>query len=179
MRIKSFLFGLYILTALSCGSQNSRKQEMLNIIEKKEKSIKDISIDLRPGQSIPMSESDELVTLLLDFYEAFPDSKHAPACLDKIHMIYSSTKRYPLSAEYGNILLLNYPEYINRAMIIESMAVTYDLFIQPRNKEKVRMYNELLLKENPDLSQEKKEEIQFKLDNLDLTLEEIIKKSSE
>ena len=94
-------------------------------------------------------------------------------------MIYSSTKRYPLSVNYGDTLLNQYPDYINRAMIIESMAVTYDIFILPRNKDKVRFYNELLLKENPDLSEDKQAEIKFKLENLDLTLEEMIEKSNQ
>jgi len=93
-------------------------------------------------------------------------------------MIYSSTKRYSLSVNYGDTLLKQYPNYINRAIIIESMAVTFDIFILPRKKEKVRFYNELLLKENPDFPKEKQEEIKFKLENLDLTLEEIIQKAN-
>ena len=168
-----------LFVATSCGSQNVSDQEMLNRIEQKEKSIKDISIDLRPGQLIPISESDELVDLLLDYYHTYPKSNQAPVCLVKIHMIYSSTKRYPLSVNYGDTLLKEYPSYINRAMIVESMAVTYDIFILPRNKQKVRFYNELLLKENPNLPLDKREEIEFKLENLDLTLEEMIRKANQ
>ena len=94
-------------------------------------------------------------------------------------MICSSTKRYPLSINYGDTLLNQYPDYINRAMIVESMAVTYDIFISPRDKEKVRFYNELLLKENPNLPKDKRKEIEFKLENLDLTLEEMIEKANQ
>ena len=179
MKIKSIFFLVCLFIASSCGSQNISDQELLNRIEQKEKSIKNISIDLRPGQIIPLSESDELVDLLLEFYHNYPKSIQAPLCLDKVHMIYSSTKRYPLSVNYGDTLLSEYPNYINRAMIVESMAVTHDVFILPRNKSKVRFYNELLLKENPDLPKERKKEIEFKLENLDLSLEEMIRKANQ
>ena len=179
MKIKVLSIVLGIFITISCDSHNANNELMLEKIEKKEQSIKQISIDLKPGQVIPMSESDELVELLLSYYESFPNSIEAPLCLDKIHMIYSSTKRYPLSIKYGDILLDEYPNYINRTMIIESMSVTYDIFILPRNIEKIRYYNELLLKENPELPEEKREEIEFKLENLDLTLEELIRKSNQ
>ena len=94
-------------------------------------------------------------------------------------MIYSSTKRYEKSAIYGDTLVLEYPDYINRPLILESMANVYDMYIFPRDTSKVRYYNELLLKENKDISKEKREEIQFKLDNLELTLQEIIMKVNE
>ena len=179
MKIKLLFIVLGIFITVSCDSQNVNNESMLAEITKKEQSIKQISIDLRPGQVIPMSESDELVELLLAYYHASPESVEAPLCLDKIHMIYSSTKRYSLSVNYGDTLLNQYPDYINRAMIIESMAVTYDIFIHPRNKDKVRFYNEMLLTENPDLPEEKQAEIKFKLENLDLTLEEMIRKSNQ
>ena len=178
MKIKLLFIVLGIFITVGCDSQNANNEKMLSEIAKKEQSIKKISIDLRPGQVIPMSESDELVDLLVDYYHTYPESLEAALCLDKIHMIYSSTKRYSLSVNYGDTLLKQYPNYINRAIIIESMAVTFDIFILPRKKEKVRFYNELLLKENPDFPKEKQEEIKFKLENLDLTLEEIIQKAN-
>ncbi|MBL1280446.1 MAG: hypothetical protein COA33_009250 [Fluviicola sp.] len=172
MKLFSVIFTLLILTA--CGSSDNGLKDLKVKIEQKEEAIKELSKDLRPNQKIPVSEREELVDLLLGFYHSYPKNEFAPVSLDKLHMIYSATREYQKSADYGDTLLNNYPNYINRALILESMAVNYDLFIQPRDTSKVRKYNEILLKENPDFSPEKIEGIQFKLDNLGLTMEELI-----
>ena len=163
----------------NCGSQEIDASEGLKLIEAKESSILELSKKLKAGEIVPLSESDELIDLLLDFYHSNPKDKSAPLCLNKVHMIYSSTNRHEQSAVYGDTLILEYPEYINRALILESMANVYDMYILPRDTVKVRYYNEILLKENKDISKEKREEIEFKLENLDLTLEELIMKVNE
>ncbi len=157
-------------------SNNESAEVLLEQIKEKEDLISDLSKDLRPGMKTPTVMSEELVDLLLTFYHTFPDNASAPVCLDKVHMVYSAKRQYQKSADYGDTLLNNYPKYINRPMILESMATTYDIFIEPRDTSKVRYYNELLLKEDKEMSQEKREEILFKLNNLDLTLDEMILK---
>jgi len=179
MRVLSLLFVLFLM--FSCDSQshsttNDEANEMLEEIKQKEDEIFNISKDLRPGMKAPSGMSDELVELLIHFYHSFPEHASAPVCLDKVHMVYSAKRKYQLSANYGDTLLNNYPDYINRPMILESMATTYDIFIQPRDTSKVRYYNELLLKEDKEMSPEKREEILFKLDNLNLSLDEMIQK---
>ena len=59
-------------------------------------------------------------------------------------------------------------------MVLQSMASAYDLFIIPRKKELVIKYYTMLLKENPDLPQEERENVQFRLDNIDKTFDELI-----
>jgi hypothetical protein len=71
---------------------------------------------------------------------------------------------------------MKYPEYENRPMVLESLATAYDIYLQPRKKDKVEKYYQLLLKENPNLPKEKKEDIEFRLENINLSFEELIMK---
>jgi hypothetical protein len=59
-------------------------------------------------------------------------------------------------------------------MVLESLATAYDIFLRPRNKEKVKMYYEMLLKEGKDLPAEQRKNITYRLNNIDLTFEELI-----
>lgn len=107
-------------------------------------------------------------------YKAFPKSPEAPKYLDRAHMIYTSIGSHALAVLHAEALIAEYPNYGNRQMVLQSLATSYDMFIIPRNKEKVKKYYEMLLKENPDLPAEEKESYQFRLDHLDLTYEELI-----
>lgn len=170
MKILTLVLVLTIL--VGCAGKSST--ELKAKIEAKETSIKKISSDLKPGQEMPSSEREELETLLTTFTKEFPTDEYAPVCLDKLHMLYSGKGDYERSSEYGDILINDYPLYKNRPLILESMAANYDYFILPRDTIKVKFYNELLLKENPNLPKDKIEGIQFKLDNLNLSMEELI-----
>ena len=171
------LITLFVFT--SCGSQSTNDSKLIEQIKAKEDSISKISCDLRPGQLLPKEVSEELIDLLLLYFSENPKNAYSAECLQKVHMIYSSTKEYQKSADYGDTLLANFPDYINRPLILESMATSYDIYISPRDTNKIRHYNELLLEENPDLPAEKVEGIKFKLDNLELSLEEIIMKANQ
>jgi hypothetical protein len=59
-------------------------------------------------------------------------------------------------------------------MVLESLATAYDVFLHPRNKEKVKMYYEMLLKEGTNLPAEQRQNIVFRLKNIDLSFEELI-----
>ncbi len=180
--MKRVLFILSIVLLLIGCDSNSKLMEnedlspktLLEQIKEQEDKINELSKDLRPGMKIPSEMNEKLIHLLIEFYHKFPKNKYAPVCLDKLHMIYSAKREYQTSADYGDTLLNNYPNYINRPMILESMATTYDIFIQPRDTSKVRYYNELLLEEDKEMPQEKREEIIFRLNHLDLSLEEMI-----
>ena len=179
MKTFSLLIGLLIL--FGCGSTSSTEDvaTLKQKIEQKEEQLSKLSADMRPHQKIPVSERDELVQLLVDFHKKHPKDEYAAVCLDKLHMIYSSEGDYIKSSAYGDTLLNEYPAYKSRPLIIESMAVNYDIFIQPRDTSKVRYYYELLLSENKDLPEDKVKGIKFKLDNLGLSMEELIKKVNE
>lgn len=110
----------------------------------------------------------------LAVYRNFPKSKEAPKYLDKAHVILSSNGLHGLAVLYADTLINKYPTYKNRPMVLQSLASAYDLFIIPRKKELVVKYYKMLLKENPNLPKEERENVQFRLDNIDKTFEELI-----
>jgi len=89
-------------------------------------------------------------------------------------MKYSGLGIHLRAAQYADTLLIKYPKYVNRAMVLESQGSTYDVFIEPRNKSKVEYYYGLLLKENPNLDKEKREGIEDRLKHIDMTFDQYI-----
>jgi hypothetical protein len=112
----------------------------------------------------------------LDFYHHFPKDKSAPNYLDKAHVIFASIGLHQRSVMLADTLIQNYPLYKNRSMVLESLASAYDVFIIPRRKDKVKRYYEMLLKESKTLTNEQRKDIEFRLQNIDLTFEELIQK---
>ena len=112
--MKAIVIALILILLASCSSDDENIDALKSKIEKKEEFIKSLSNDLAPSQRIPASERNELIELLLEFYHEFPQDELAPVTLDKIHMIYSSTREYQKSADYGDTLLDNYPNWLSR-----------------------------------------------------------------
>lgn len=178
--MKNVLYTLALSAVLfSCGDSKESIDEIpgKDLIEKisakEEKLHQDVAL-LEIGQNLPEKEQIELVDLLNDYATTYPESKLAPEYLDKIHMIFSGLKKYELSIAYGDSVLNNYDDYVNRNMVIESIASTYDYFLTPRDTSKVRFYYEMLLDENPEMSAGQRKSIDDKLNNLDKSFEEII-----
>jgi hypothetical protein len=74
---------------------------------------------------------------------------------------------------YGDTLLSKFPTYKNRDFLLESMASSYDVIIEPRDTAKVRKYYNLLLKES-NLSPENRQDIGIRLKHLELDFFEYI-----
>lgn len=160
----------------ACGNPKSSVEKTESEILKEKITLKENSLAKFQGDEKKISTIDrnELIEMLLDFYTRYPKDTYAPECLDKVHMAYSGMGLYNRASEYADLLLEKYPKYINRAMVLESQASNYDIFIQPRDTVKVKYYNTLLLKENPNMDKERKADIQMKLKHLDLKMEEYI-----
>lgn len=168
--MKNFLGLIIALTLLSsCGGD---VQSAYDAIAAKEDSISVASEKLPYGEILPEEDTYQLITLLLNFSKDYPDDAHAPECLDKVHMAYTGLRDYKKAAFYADKLLKEYPDYINKSMVLESQAGNYDLFIVPRDTSKVRYYYDLLLKE--DISSEKRKDIKKRLKHIDLTMEQYI-----
>jgi len=174
----SILFFLFLVQLQSCGSDNSSKmptRESLKArIKEMEDSLKGLQSDLNQTKQIPNLTNFELINRLLDYYHAYPNDEYSAECLDKVHMKYSGMNISERAVMYADILLEKYPNYVNRALVIESQIGSYDVSIQPRDTAKVRYYYNLLLKENPKMPKEKKLEIQDRLAHLDMTLFEYV-----
>lgn len=108
----------------------------------------------------------------------FPKSKEAPKYMDKAHIIFASAGLHQRSVIIADSLIAMYPMYKNRAMVLESLAGAYDVFVIPRQKDKVKKYYELLLKENPKMKAEQRKQIEDRLKYIDLTFEEYVSKAN-
>jgi len=171
MKIVIFTLSAFVIVACSSSVNLKDTKAKISSLEKElmSSSTKNKSIETMDSLRL------ELNNTLIQFYQNFSDDKYAAECLDKLHLSYSAMREYELASKYADTLLLNYPKYGNREMVIESQANSFDMFIQPRDTKKVRYYLELLLKEFPKMDKERKEDIAFRLKYLDLTIEQIMK----
>jgi hypothetical protein len=170
MRRKIELLFIAALFLVSCGGEEKRndterpsRETLISNIKVMEDSLKGLTSQLKDIKQIPNLTRMELINRYLEFYKFYPEDDFAPECLDKVHMVYSGMNVHSRSAQYADTLLIKYPEYINRAMVLESQGSTFDIFLQPRDSAKVRYYYELLLKEYPDLDKEKRQGIKERL----------------
>lgn len=166
-----------VVMAVACTRSGKKEQEpvteaaLIESVKQFEDSLKAHAID--PTLStIPVKYADKCLLV----YRSFPKSEEAPKYLDKAHVILSSAGLHGLAVHYADTLINKYPSYKNRPMVLESLASAYDMFIVPRKKELVEKYYKMLLKENPNLPKEQRENIQYRLDNIDLTFDELIAK---
>lgn len=167
---------LYIVALIIVGCSSSAQDpvEARTGIKALEDSISKMSLKLELGEKIDTLMTNRLKSKLIHFYQSFPENEYAPEYLDKLHMLYVGERDYETAMSYADTLIKNYKDYINRPMILESMANAYDMFIQPRDVSKVRYYNDLLLKENPKMDKTKRAEIEFRMKHIDLSIDELI-----
>ena len=169
MRNITIVLSCICLLLSSCGNnpkvdENSR-EALKNKITEIEDSIS--ALQKKSSEPIPNLTSIELINRLTAYYTAFPKDDYSADCLFKMHMKFSELNAEEKALEYGDTLLLNFPNYKNRDFILESMASTYDVLIEPRDTSKVRYYYSLLLKVK-NLPKEKREGVEKRLKYLDI-----------
>ena len=125
------------------------------------------ALQKKSSEPLPNLTSIELINRLTAYYSAFPKDDYAADCLSKLHMKFSELNAHEKALEYGDTLLQVFPNYKNKDFILESMASTYDVLIEPRDTSKIRYYYSLLLKEK-NLPKEKREDIVNRLKYIDL-----------
>lgn len=168
------IFYVIALLLVGCSSSAQDPVQARTEITALEDSISKVSLKLELGEKMDSSMINRLKGKLVAFYQTFPENGYAPEYLDKLHMLAIGERDYETGMRYADTLIKNYRNYINRPMILESMANAYDMFIQPRDISKVQQYNNMLLKENPKMDKEKREEIEFRMKHIDLTMDQLI-----
>ena len=169
MRKITIVLSCICLLLYSCENkpkvdENSREALKTKITEM-EDSIS--ALQKKSSEPIPNLTSIELINRLTAYYSTFPKDDYAADCLSKLHMKFSELNAHEKALEYGDTLLDVFPNYKNRDFILESMASTYDVLIEPRDTSKIRYYYSLLLKER-NLAKEKREGIVNRLKYIDL-----------
>lgn len=168
--IKKYTIVLVLALAAACTTETEETQTGQGEVTKESlaESIAQMEDSLTRLQNVEPLTAQltqiDYINRLLDYYRNFPEDKEMAAlCLDKAHMVYSGIGAVQKSIDWADTLLIKYPEYKNRAMILESQASSYDALLDPRDSAKVREYYTLLLKEYPNLEKEKKEGIEQRL----------------
>jgi len=169
MRRITIVLSCISLILYSCGNkpkvdENSREALKTKITEM-EDSIS--ALQKKSSEPLPNLTSIELINRLTAYYSAFPKDDYSADCLFKLHMKFSELNAHEKALEYGDTLLQVFPNYKNKDFILESMASTYDVLIEPRDTSKIRYYYSLLLKEK-NLPKEKREDIVNRLKYIDL-----------
>ena len=176
-----FLFAFLLLLA-SCKNQTASKKivsskknsplsrnELVSSIKQMEDSIMSLTNSPKPSAKILSLSNVELINRLFSFYQAFPKDPYSAECLFKIHEKYSELQAHKKALDYGDTLLVNFPNFPNRDFLLESMCAIYDVEIVPRDTTSLRKYNTLLLKEST-VTPEKRKEIQMRLKYIGMTL---------
>jgi hypothetical protein len=158
----------FALFVESCGgpAKTDKKTELKTSIKQIEDSIMAIQKDPVEAAKMPSLTNIELINRLLAYYRAYPEDSFSADCLFKVHIKYSDLQAYEQSVAYGDTLIQLFPNYANKDFLLESMASTYDVLIEPRDAEKVKYYYELLLKEKIKAS--KRKDIENRLKHIDM-----------
>jgi hypothetical protein len=180
MKATKLIFFFLSLVLLFGCSENKEKstvsREALKLrITQLEDSISKVQNNPETVGKIKSLTNIELINRLTDYYRAFPQDAYSADCLFKIHMKFSELNAHDKSVAYGDTLLKLFPNYENKEFLIESIASAYDVYILPRDTSKVRKYYTLLLK-LPNINSNKKQDIQKRLDNLNLSFDDYILK---
>ena len=159
MKKLTILLFIGILVA-SCGSKQgppSTSEEALEQVKLFEDSLRSLKVD--PDRLTDPKLGVLYAEKCLSVAHQFPKSKEAPASMDKAHIIFASLGMHARSVAVGDTLIRNYPTYKNRPMVLQSLATAYDVFLQPRRKDKVAYYYDLLLRENTNMAKDQREAI--------------------
>lgn len=176
-----FLFTCLLVgaTFTSCNSDGSSSDsnsigDKLKVVKAIEDSLMEASKSGNNNATDFIAMQDRYIAQLLEVYKEYPKEEKSAACLDKAHMVYSGMGDYLASSKWADTLLQNFPKYVNRALILESQATTFDALLIPRDSSKVRKYYTQLLTEFPNLDKSKREDISNRLKFNKLTFDQYI-----
>ena len=175
-----FIFGI-LLTFAACNNQEVKsdiKEEVT--IEGLKSSIKEMDDSLMvlmeeavksPNYQMNRVAYHEAINRNKDFYYNFPKDPYAETALSKIAALYLQLNVESESAKWRDTLLTQFPNTKDKMGVLELQMNYYDF--NEHNPEKIKFYaNQLLAIEN--LSDEKREQYEFRLKHIDKTFEELI-----
>lgn len=183
-RIFAFIIVLVLLNLVACKTDEAKakpskapkalsKEDLKMSVKYMEDSITALYSNPKTANSIPSLTQIELINRLKLYYKNFPNDAYSADCLFKIHIKYSDLKAHKEAMAYGDTLISKFPNFKNRDFLLESMASSYDVVIEPRDTAKVRKYYNLLLKEK-SLTSEKRQDIMVRLKHMELNFFEFI-----
>lgn len=188
MKKSIYLFSviLFSFTFLSCEENTDKgdnNEEVAEVTpESLKESIKEMDDSLQVLFEKRMQEADFKIDRLVyheainrnkSFFENFPKHEFAPKAVEKIASMYLQLNIEGEAVKWRDTILYNYPDFENKISILELQKSYYDNF-DTYEPEKIEFYCEEMLKVE-GISEEKKEEIKFRLEHIDLSFKELIK----
>lgn len=189
MKVISLLV-VIILFLQSCNRNNEQKtvsighkgiDSLKTIIALKEKSLKEyyshlmdksISVD-----SLPNNLINGLVKEYQVFVNLYPKDSLSPIYIDKTHQLFTQAKQYSYAVDWIDTLLLHYPNYKNKTLVLYSAATTTDMYLMDTNR--VKKYYTRMLNECPKLKSEIKKQIHLRLKHLSIPyMDYLVKQNS-
>lgn len=158
---------LLALFLASCGGKDNKVSAHTRI-EQYEDSIQQWGGGLGTPERID-AFADRYIAVLLEAYKEEPENPKNPEYLDRVHMWYVAKGDSKEAIKWATKVVDEYPKYENREMVLSSLAEMYDE-ANPRDSLKVREYYTLILKENPKLDSERRDEIELRLKHNNLSL---------
>lgn len=185
--MKKYLIITLLILAVACENQDNKvdkEEEVVTVEGLKEKiqvmddSLAVLTTDFLDGkiEKIDRLVYHEAINRNIDFYNNFPDNNYAPFALEKVSSMYMALNVEKKAAEWRDTLLVNYPDFDRSLDILELQKSYYDGY-ESYNKEKVEHYIEKML-EHEKLSDGKREDLEYRLENIDLSYKELIQKSN-
>ncbi len=175
---KFFFVLLAAVALLSCSGEDKVKaaptqKELKAEISKINDSLQVLYKNMmeRSDFNFPKEVVDTAINLHLRFYHLFPKEAYSAECLDKVQQLYMQKKAYSLSLRYTDTLLLKYPKYPKRAVLLLNAGSTGEVM---QDTNVIRKYYMQLLREFPKLPEETKEMVEFRLAHLDMTFDQLV-----
>lgn len=147
------------------SEQEARVTEQQAKVAQQETKVIELSKGIANAKETDLAKI-ELVNVLLDYYREYPKDEYSANCLSKVHMLYTGMGDTKVAIAYADTIIANYPEFADRAQVIESQIVAYEISVAPRNIEMITKYLNLWLEENKGASKEKISEMKDHLEHV-------------
>lgn len=182
--MKNWIVIALLIIVSACGEKESGEEETVTVASLKDKinaiddSLVGLTADFLDGkiEKIDRLVYHEAINRNIDFYNHFPENEFAPFALEKVSSMYMSLKVEDKAADWRDTILINYPDFKRTLDILELQKAYYDGY-DNFEQEKVEEYTKRML-ERDDLTDEKRADLEFRLEHIDKSFKELIKISN-
>lgn len=168
LMLLSLMYSCKDSNATASETKPLTKESLRASIKEMEDSLSNSSNSTLSGAAYNLSQL-ELINRLTAYYRNYPDDPYSADCLFKVQMVYSGLNAHRQSIAYGDSLLMKFPSYKNKYLVIESNIAALDVFLEPRDTSEIHRYYNMLLNDNAYPSA-KKTEIRRRLTYLELSI---------
>jgi hypothetical protein len=179
-----FLVGFLVLGMFSCNSEKSSEQDVVSnlTVEELKDQITEIDDSLKTLFDKKMEDDEfkidrlvyhEGINRCILFYQTFPKDDYAPYALEKAAGLYDALRISQKAADWRDTLINRYPDYDRMFFILEQQKAHYDNF-DAYVPDKIELYINKML-EYDDLPDGKREELEFRLEHIDLKFMDIVR----